>query len=868
MLDFRDTPLFRSAFSENVENSGSQDRVRTSLVSDLEKFRRNAEVLAEDVARSVPQLTDHSVKHLDALWDVATCIAGPEIGLNPVEGFVFGGAVLLHDLGNAVCAFPGRQDDLRGAIWDDLVFSVLAKRFGRRPRKTEVKNISGDALSEVLLHRLRQVHSDACIGLALNGIADAGGRFFPLIENESLRGQLGHLTGRIAASHHWPIDRVERELNIGDTFSDATDWKVDALKLACLLRCADACPIDRRRADPLQEAIRRPSGDSVHHWHAQQRLNAPTRNTDTQLIEFRSNRPFRPEDRFAWQVTFDLASRCADKELRDVESLFRRLGRPCFAAKGVAGADSPESFSQYVKTEEWRPVDISVRVTDVASVIERFGGKSLYGNDSLAPLRELLANSADAIRARRSRIDGGLSENEGRITVRLYQDVDSHFLEVTDDGIGMSENVIRGPLLDFGKSFWTSDLASSEFPGLISGQFRSTGKFGIGFFSVFMIAEQLTVISQRYDRGREETVALVLDKGNLTPYLRVARQPTESISTGGTRLILTLSKNPWKEDGICGKATKSNRCRVLRELIASIAPVLDVDIQVAVDDEKACECVVANDWLKLSYNELYKRVSRRGPSRDALTRKAIRVMNGEDQCGLIRLMNDEFAECAITVGGFLSEWKKGCVEGILIGSTNVLARNSASPMMTGKDLARILQKQEAGKWNESKRPAITVGSLLLQAGIFPESLPMFYSDQPNAITFPEVIDWAREIPKGEDVLVVLKYEFEHDDELGDTHSIGILDVDPTLGKRVLLAPTKDNASLFRDELFVPECISGGKPIRIIDVVTRALSEAWSCQFDQPPVLLQKRVIGTYELQRSYQDVEIELEVAVIKRPNM
>jgi len=51
----------------------------------------------------------------------------------------------------------------------------------------------------------------------------------------------------------------------------------------------------------------------------------------------------------------------------------------------------------------WQPslLDTSVRVEDPVKLATLLGGSKLYGNDLLVPLRELILNSADAIRARR-----------------------------------------------------------------------------------------------------------------------------------------------------------------------------------------------------------------------------------------------------------------------------------------------------------------------------------------------------------------------------------------------------------------------------------------------------------------------------------
>ena len=56
----------------------------------------------------------------------------------------------------------------------------------------------------------------------------------------------------------------------------------------------------------------------------------------------------------------------------------------------------------------------------------------------------------------------------GLITVGLLSEGDKVWLVVEDNGIGMSEQVLTGPLLDFGTSFWRSPLAMEEFPGLMA----------------------------------------------------------------------------------------------------------------------------------------------------------------------------------------------------------------------------------------------------------------------------------------------------------------------------------------------------------------------------------------------------------------
>ena len=94
-------------------------------------------------------------------------------------------------------------------------------------------------------------------------------------------------------------------------------------------------------------------------------------------------------------------------------------------------------------------------------VVETLGGSKLYGDKPTVALRELIQNAADAVQARRKYEKR--STDWGLITVALLSESDEWWLVVEDNGIGMSEHVLTGPLLDFGTSFWRSPLAMESF---------------------------------------------------------------------------------------------------------------------------------------------------------------------------------------------------------------------------------------------------------------------------------------------------------------------------------------------------------------------------------------------------------------------
>ena len=368
---------------------------------------------------------------------------------------------------------------------------------------------------------------------------DPDGGTHHLVDDGDIRSYFGRLIGLIASSHTWPLERVETTLKTEVLTAPPWlpgGWTVDALKLAVLLRVADALQLDARRAPAFLRALRSPSKDSDDHWKFQSYLGRPALYGDHVL--FTSGRSFQRHESDAWWLCYETI-KSADKEIRESNEVLREntsmdTARPPLACEGIVGVEDPLHLAKYIRVDGWTPIDIRLHVTDIPRLVDRFGGKALYGDDPLVPLRELIQNACDAIRARR------LLENRtkewGDIRVSAGHDESGNWIQVTDEGVGMSERVLTGALLDFSGEFWNTDLAVSELPGLSSRRFSSSGRFGVGFFSVFMWGDRVQVATRRYDRGPESARILEFGKGLAgRPILRRALE-SDGHQFSGTRV--------------------------------------------------------------------------------------------------------------------------------------------------------------------------------------------------------------------------------------------------------------------------------------------------------------------------------------------
>jgi hypothetical protein len=586
----RDSPDSAAAARERLRNA--------FLIS-----RDRAEILAGEIAQALPDYTVHDISHIDALWEMADLLTGPDFPITPCEAFVLGCSFLVHDLGMGLAAYPeGLHEIQKKPEFLDMVTLQLRKVLGRTPTTGEIATAPPEIVSCAIADTLRTLHAQHASRLAFVIWNDASGSEYRLIEDPEMRSVFGVSIGLVGYSHWWPVSRIGRELGVtlGAPYWCPNDWTVDPLKVACILRTADASHIDARRAPGFLEALRKPKGVSLQHWQFQERINKP------QLIAGRliytSGSTFPISQAAAWWTCQETIS-MIDRELDQVDALLADTGRHRLAASGVAYAGDPARLLRQIPTEGWIPVDTKIRIGDVSSLIKSLGGEQLYGDDPRIGLRELIQNAADAVRARR------VIENRpydwGSILIRLSKEENGFWLEVRDDGVGMSEETLTGQLLDFGASYWDSDLARREHPGLHAKGFIPTGQFGIGFFSVFMIANTVRVITRRPEDGKADTRVIEFASGlDDRPLLRTAA-PNEQLNEPGTSVYILLKKPPQEWGGILLNAVKSWR---LDELCAWLAPAIDVTINTIEFGQKVKVAVQGGDWQTITPDALLRRV--------------------------------------------------------------------------------------------------------------------------------------------------------------------------------------------------------------------------------------------------------------------
>lgn len=553
----------------NDESPEARERLRVAFTT----CRQRAEFLADEIRRDLPQLTLHDVTHMDALWETAATILGPNYDLTPAEGFVLGGAFLLHDLGMALSTVDGGIEALKADLrWKDLVTSEYQTSLDREPSDEQISNPEEEIYNRALLSLLQQIHAANAERLATTALSSGKGRDpIYLIDDPEIRQAFGEVIGQVAHSHWWDLSKLDREFQqtIGPAHWCPPDWTINPLKVACILRCADAAQVDARRAPMYLRSLTELPSASADHWTFQEKFNKPYLKEDA--LVFTTGRAFNISEASAWWLCLETL-RMVDKELGSVDALFADKGFPRFAAKRVAGIEEPERLVHYVQTDGWLPINATIHVTDLPRVIKSVGGEELYGKHPEVALRELIQNASDAVCARQ--VYERRQADYGEIRVSLTKSSDgSHWLEVYDNGIGMSQFVLTNFLLDFGRPFWGSSEMQREFPGLLSSGIKQIGKYGIGFFSVFMLAEHVQVITRRSNSAAKDTLVLEFSMGlKGRPILREADN-SEQLIDGGTKVRLRLQVDPSSPEGLLYDRYQDTS-RKLSDICSELCPAL------------------------------------------------------------------------------------------------------------------------------------------------------------------------------------------------------------------------------------------------------------------------------------------------------
>lgn len=168
---------------------------------------------------------------------------------------------------------------------------------------------------------------------------------------------------------------------------------------------------------------------------------------------------------------------------------------------------------------------------------------SLYSNKEIF-LRELISNASDAADKLRFEAIGApdLLKDDPELQIHLSVDSDAGTLSITDNGIGMSRDELIDNLGTIARS------GTSEFLQQMTGDDKKDakliGQFGVGFYSAFIVADRVEVVSRKAGLAPDATVRWESDgQGEFT---------IEQLQDGNRGTTVTLHLKPDEKEFLDG----------------------------------------------------------------------------------------------------------------------------------------------------------------------------------------------------------------------------------------------------------------------------------------------------------------------------
>ena len=120
---------------------------------------------------------------------------------------------------------------------------------------------------------------------------------------------------------------------------------------------------------------------------------------------------------------------------------------------------------------------------------------SIYTHQEIF-LREIISNASDAIDklAYRALTDENVGLNRGDFAITITRDPENRILTISDNGIGMDYDELEknlGTICRSGSLQFKNEAEKKDDIDII-------GQFGVGFYSAFMVAQTVTVVSRKY----------------------------------------------------------------------------------------------------------------------------------------------------------------------------------------------------------------------------------------------------------------------------------------------------------------------------------------------------------------------------------
>ena len=213
---------------------------------------------------------------------------------------------------------------------------------------------------------------------------------------------------------------------------------------------------------------------------------------------------------------------------------------------------------------------------------------SVYTNKEIF-LRELISNASDALdKLHFKLLTDNTATSGGELEIRIVPDKENRTLSIIDNGIGMTQDELETNLGTIAKSGTLAfrsamqkktegEESSEDENAPAANELEVIGQFGVGFYSAFMVADKITVLSRAY--GSDE--ANIWESAGLDGY---TVSPAEKPDGCGTVITLHLKENVEDE-----RFDRYLEVYTLKELIKRYSDYIRYPIKMMVEETRMKE---------------------------------------------------------------------------------------------------------------------------------------------------------------------------------------------------------------------------------------------------------------------------------------
>lgn len=432
--------------------------------------------LLERVPENMPEYTLHDPNHsAKVVENMGKIIPSETLGkLNTIELSLLILSGYLHDIG-MTCSKEEKEEIIKNSQDFDILFKSDVEKYKRFLYYKEI----GDHRSatfvqdQVFTEYLRRNHVHRSADYMKNNLA-TGNLELSYQGIPFLKPLIAICDGHgasVAALKHDP-NKWPRHTLIGENI-------INVQYLSLVLRLGDILDLDPERTPKvIYEYVNPQDPISILEWKKHRSIIGHSISSTKILFEADCSSPEveRALKEFMGWIEFERKS-----TIELLESYNDDIAREYkLSLSDSIAIDRIKSDGSYIYN------DLKFEI-NYQRVIELLMGHKLYKSTTIA-LRELLQNSIDAIKIRLAIYEKKNEKFQPQITIQF----DASSLIITDNGVGMDEEVFKKYFLQVGSSFSSSPIFYSQFP-----ETDVTSEFGIGILSTFMVANSIVVESRK-----------------------------------------------------------------------------------------------------------------------------------------------------------------------------------------------------------------------------------------------------------------------------------------------------------------------------------------------------------------------------------